>query len=1280
MAQTSRLVLEVDARGSEQKVSDMREALEGLEQVGIRVSSTLKSTGVDFSNLAAALSKLQSANEKTTSASSAAAKSTEVAAKAAATQRKELEALLGKIDPLTKKLNDLTAQEAALAAARDSGQINAAAFDTYNQKIQESLNALAGVSTAQKEVGESADQAKTRLLAVAEAAIQAAQEQRNLASVAKGLSEAEQGLLSGEMVLVSSQGKVAESAKQTAVALKQAEVATYSQADSLQDLLASIDPTTKALNRLDEQERNLAQQKKIGALDAETFTHYQSIIDRTRNSLSVFDSQLNDTGKASKQTEQALRQLPAQFTDIFTSLAGGQNPLMVLIQQGGQIKDSFGGIGPTLDVLGTKIRNVLSKLTGVGLEAVADGAQAVGEGAEAAGEGLGNMAEGANTAADASKNAAEAAGALRTATSGVGISTGLLVGGVLAAAAALAALIAAYKQGSDEATAYSTALILNGNTAGTTSQELAKMAQAVSRANGTVHEAAASLALLAGSTKIPVESFELIATAAANMEDTTSKAASETIAEFSKIAGDPVNAILKLNEAMNFLTNDTYNQIKALKGQGDAQGAATLAIRTYADAINGRTPEINENLGAIERAWKNLGDAAKIAWDTALGVGRKSAPGPDLEGLKQRLAYQSSLINTPDENTAKGSSTNTKDMIKALTEQIAAAEKLNATEKEAARLEGAKQQANQRSIEDQRQLDKLREETQSKETQRNKELLEYKLLVKRREVDAETLGNKKLLISAEQQAKDIAAINEKYKDSKTPAGPKYQEDAGQRMLDEARQRYAVLGQQSRIISGEIDQAQKLGTEARKLVELETELASLKEKKTLTTAQKQVLTMGDLLLAQQKQNAAAEEANRLTEQQYENVAKLKALRENLNSQLDLAREGHDSELSGSGESDRTRRRLQEDLKIQQDYQKQLDKANRDFTRIQNPTENDKALYEGQTKEIQDALGKRMVEQKRFYEAEDEQRGQWLLGVSASWKTYVDIATDYNSQARAATESILADTTSSISGSIQNIIKGTESLGDAFGNLAGTMANSVLGALSDIAAKWIVVQALKMAGIGTETTAVVASESTKAAAKVAADGVAQASTLSTIATTLAANVSAAVTTLASWAPAALVASIGSFGAAAVVGGAALIAAYAVIRGISGGFSEGGYTGAGGKYEPAGIVHKGEVVWSQADIRRAGGVPAVEALRTGNVTPIASARSRVSGSMAGGTQSNVGQQTNVNVNLVEDRQRAGTVQQSTRDDGTVRVDAFVADIWGGGEMSQALEGAYGLRRNAS
>lgn len=46
---------------------------------------------------------------------------------------------------------------------------------------------------------------------------------------------------------------------------------------------------------------------------------------------------------------------------------------------------------------------------------------------------------------------------------------------------------------------------------------------------------------------------------------------------------------------------------------------------------------------------------------------------------------------------------------------------------------------------------------------------------------------------------------------------------------------------------------------------------------------------------------------------------------------------------------------------------------------------------------------------------------------------------------------------------------------------------------------------------------------------------------------------------------------------------------------GYADGGFTGTGGKFDPAGIVHKGEVVWSQEDIKRWGGVNVVEAMRT-------------------------------------------------------------------------------------
>lgn len=57
------------------------------------------------------------------------------------------------------------------------------------------------------------------------------------------------------------------------------------------------------------------------------------------------ESQLKLNNISVGQYNNAMRMVPAQFTDIFTQLAGGQNPFLVALQQGGQLRDSFGGFG-----------------------------------------------------------------------------------------------------------------------------------------------------------------------------------------------------------------------------------------------------------------------------------------------------------------------------------------------------------------------------------------------------------------------------------------------------------------------------------------------------------------------------------------------------------------------------------------------------------------------------------------------------------------------------------------------------------------------------------------------------------------------------------------------------------------------------------------------------------------------------------------------------------------------------------------------------------------------
>lgn len=1083
--------------------------------------------------------------------------------------------------------------------------INSAAYDAYSRKLQESLNSLAGVSNAQKVVGETAEQARTRILAIADASVKAAQEQRNLASVATGLSEAEQGLLSGNMVLAANQGRLAESTQKVAAANRQAEVSTEAQAESLNDLLAAIDPTTRALNRLDEQERKLAQQKKIGALDAETFSHYQSKIDQARAALTGFDDGLNRTGNTAKQNAAALRMLPAQFTDIFTSIAAGQPITMVALQQGGQIKDSFGGIGAAAKAMGGYIYGLINPMT-------------------------------------------------------------VLAGSAIA-------VTAAFVDAEREVSAFNKALFSGSASSGQSSESLSRIAKEVASITGRLGAAKDAVIALAASSGLSETQFTNLAQAAASISEFTGKSAGEVASSLGDLGDSATKAAQKISSQYGLLTSAQYDVIKGLEDQGRKQEAIDLLSETLNRNAQARFKRYRDSLSDIERDWNSIGTAISNAYsrvrgelfpDTAKEIeiierilktrrdgGIAGALSNGLSGLHGALGLRS---EGNDDSTP------------ALEKRLALLKSTVSLNEQNAAAEGQSTRENQARIKAEAEWAALVKSNYSSE----KKLAED--IAKARKLGVEA-GKSQVEID-----KEIADIQAKY--DKAQAKPKaVTEDAGQRMLDEARQRYAVLQQQSRVIAGEVDQTQRLGTEAKKLIELETQIANLKEQKTLTASQKQVLAMAELNLAQQKQNAELEKANQLTQTRLQNEAKLKAFTDNLQSQLELSREGQEVELAGAGQSDRLRRRLQDDLKIRQDYQKQLDKLSRDYNQIKNPTSEDTDLYKGETEALRAALATRLVDQQNYYTAQDAMRGEWLIGVSESWQNYVDIATNYNEQARAATESILGDTTSSISSSIQGIIKGTESLGDAFGNLAGDIANSMLSAFSEITARFLVMQALKLAGIEAEATETVAAEGVKTTAKLTTDAVTTASSLSSIGTVLTANLAAAAETLASWAPAALTASIGTFGAAAVVGGSALVAAYALLKG----FSEGGYTGAGGKYEPAGVVHKGEVVWSQADIRRFGGVSAVEALRTGNVTPITSAR------MTGGSQGQSGSSAGIQQNINVHNYSSAQVEQRRMPNGDIdfiireATDRAVQEVAGQfaagyGDVVDAGEGAYGWKRN--
>lgn len=139
--------------------------------------------------------------------------------------------------------------------------------------------------------------------------------------------------------------------------------ATDEEKQSLSELLDRIDPVNAALNKLDKQQQDLAKFKSKGMVDTDTFDLYSKKIEETRNRLTGFRDDLGKTGQSAAQTAFAMRMIPAQMTDIIVGLSTGQSPFMVLMQQGGQLKDMFGGIGPAIKGVGGYVLGLINPVT-----------------------------------------------------------------------------------------------------------------------------------------------------------------------------------------------------------------------------------------------------------------------------------------------------------------------------------------------------------------------------------------------------------------------------------------------------------------------------------------------------------------------------------------------------------------------------------------------------------------------------------------------------------------------------------------------------------------------------------------------------------------------------------------------------------------------------------------------------------------------------------------------------------------------------------------------------
>lgn len=249
--------------------------------------------------------------------------------------------------------NDL---ELALRIKADLAQ-GQKALEDLGAAVESVGEAAQASSTQLGQIGESADQQAARIRAMVEASLQQQAAADALASsvergntVAQDANRTWQQTATAQTEAMNAYHNAERAAEQkaeadarAAAAAAQAAAATEKEGQELQQLLGKIDPVIRRLDELDDMEQQLRRARASGQIDLDTFDTYNAKLQEQRQRLGGTTDAMRAASISAGQYQQAMRQLPMQITDITTSLASGMPVWMVAVQQGGQIKDSFGG-------------------------------------------------------------------------------------------------------------------------------------------------------------------------------------------------------------------------------------------------------------------------------------------------------------------------------------------------------------------------------------------------------------------------------------------------------------------------------------------------------------------------------------------------------------------------------------------------------------------------------------------------------------------------------------------------------------------------------------------------------------------------------------------------------------------------------------------------------------------------------------------------------------------------------------------------------------------------
>ena len=768
-------------------------------------------------------------------------------------QQNALKGLLENIDPVTKALNRLDEQQESLRKFQAKGFLDTDTFQAYNKILDDTRLKLT-------DTGEAAARAQAEL-----AATQAAE-------------------------------------KQSA---------------ALKNLLGSIDPTIRAFNSLDEQHAQLVAHFEAGRINGAQFEHFNTILNQTRERLSgvadVLPEALSRQEAAARragisvgQYSAAMRTLPAQFTDIATQLAGGQSPLLILLQQGGQIKDQFGGVKGALTGVGDYLRTLI--------------------------------------------------GFINPVTVGIG---GLVVG--------LGAIAVAWYKGSQEAGEFNKQLILTGNFSAKSASQLTDLAQKIGGSSGKVAAAARTLAEVVGAGTFKTEQLETVTRAALAMQEATGQSVDTTIKNFQKLYASPTKAAEDLNSTLHFLTSSQYDYISALDRRGDKEGAAEAAAKAYSLAEQKRSQQILDNMGYIEKAAKATGDAIKGMWDSLLDIGRPEAPADMLKKMQTQLAEYEKALLPERQRMGYGYSYDTSSSdqeydsrrkaqlaaIATLKEQISLKQKEVSTQKEINESEKQAADADNKRTNALIYRNRILEQSATWQEKRSKALSELWKNV------AASPGD----WSAAQRQQAVDAINKQFHPNKSPKTPAVKVSAGDRSTDTynaetlALQAQLKTLQEHRDINDVISQQRKQQWELISKISILESTANDPKGRALTIDEKSLLANKDKLLAQADINASLgdqiakqQKLNTLTDQATK-FAQQQAAKQ---AEIDAAAKG-----TSTREAERaaTRQRLSETYAFNPDAQKKV-----------------------------------LAQQEETYRKEDELRSNWQAGAKRGWADYADSATN------------------------------------------------------------------------------------------------------------------------------------------------------------------------------------------------------------------------------------------------------------------------------------------------